>query len=396
MRILKLAIGLAAFFVLGFAAIHLGGAERMRERLAAQGDAALAAAGEGWAGVEIENGVAAITGAPPDEEAGARAAAALLATPGYGGAMAPVSSVALRLSPPAAVADLRWRAILTSEGLELTGVAPGETARRAVAREAGAQFDGEAVLDYVVAAGEGDGAAWADAVGRALRALSLLDEGEIKGRGRRFTLTGRTDDPARAAGAARTMETIAPPYEGASEIVVAPQGEPETADADSPREDAVATLISRFTEESPDAPTAPPPDERRRLCQEEIDALFDAKPVSFISGDVVIPTSAIATIERAAQRLLDCGDIAVMVEGHTDSIGSERDNAELSAARAASVADALKARGVPASRLSARGLGEAEPVATNDTAAGRALNRRIEILLSPAGSDNADEDHADE
>lgn len=72
----------------------------------------------------------------------------------------------------------------------------------------------------------------------------------------------------------------------------------------------------------------------------------------------------------------------VLVEGFTDSTGAAAYNEELSSRRAASVRDALLQMGIAANRVSVRGFGEAYPVAGNDNAAGRQLNRRVEIILS--------------
>ncbi len=74
------------------------------------------------------------------------------------------------------------------------------------------------------------------------------------------------------------------------------------------------------------------------------------------------------------------------VVGYTNSVGSEAYNKQLSLRRAQAVVDDLVAKGVPASRLRADGMGEANPVASNDTEAGRQLNRRVEILVSPTSS----------
>jgi outer membrane protein OmpA-like peptidoglycan-associated protein len=70
------------------------------------------------------------------------------------------------------------------------------------------------------------------------------------------------------------------------------------------------------------------------------------------------------------------------VEGHTDSVASDEYNQSLSERRAKSVADWLGANGVERSRLAATGYGEKKPVATNDTAAGRQLNRRVEVVIA--------------
>ncbi|HMB61606.1 MAG TPA: OmpA family protein, partial [Eudoraea sp.] len=69
------------------------------------------------------------------------------------------------------------------------------------------------------------------------------------------------------------------------------------------------------------------------------------------------------------------------VEGHTDSVGSEQLNQSLSEKRANSVRDFLIAEGIAADRLTAVGYGESKPIATNNTRAGRAQNRRTEINL---------------
>jgi outer membrane protein OmpA-like peptidoglycan-associated protein len=73
----------------------------------------------------------------------------------------------------------------------------------------------------------------------------------------------------------------------------------------------------------------------------------------------------------------------VDVTGHTDSTGSDSHNMQLSIARATSVARYLESRSVLPQRVSTQGMGKSQPIATNDTPAGRALNRRVEIVLTP-------------
>jgi outer membrane protein OmpA-like peptidoglycan-associated protein len=75
-----------------------------------------------------------------------------------------------------------------------------------------------------------------------------------------------------------------------------------------------------------------------------------------------------------------------LIEGHTDSTGSPAHNVELSRRRATSVEAFLLRNGVDPERIVARGVGEAEPVATNRTAAGRQQNRRVEIVMIDAGA----------
>jgi outer membrane protein OmpA-like peptidoglycan-associated protein len=75
-------------------------------------------------------------------------------------------------------------------------------------------------------------------------------------------------------------------------------------------------------------------------------------------------------------------DRTITIEGHTDSLGSHSYNLELSQRRADAVRDFLVRSGISADRVVTRGLGEAYPVASNDTQAGRQQNRRVEIIIS--------------
>jgi outer membrane protein OmpA-like peptidoglycan-associated protein len=74
----------------------------------------------------------------------------------------------------------------------------------------------------------------------------------------------------------------------------------------------------------------------------------------------------------------------LIIEGHTDSRGSDDFNLQLSDRRAQAVRGALQSRGVTGDRIVARGLGETYPIASNDDASGRQQNRRVEIVFSDA------------
>jgi outer membrane protein OmpA-like peptidoglycan-associated protein len=88
-------------------------------------------------------------------------------------------------------------------------------------------------------------------------------------------------------------------------------------------------------------------------------------------------------IRTVAKSLLKYPNSRIDVIGHTDNSGDEAYNQDLSQRRAVSVANVLRDNGVPNSRLTAFGRGEDQPVATNGTPAGRALNRRVEIIIRP-------------
>lgn len=88
-------------------------------------------------------------------------------------------------------------------------------------------------------------------------------------------------------------------------------------------------------------------------------------------------------LQSVAASLLKYPNSRVEVIGHTDSTGSAAFNQDLSQRRAASVANVLRDSGVPGARLAAFGRGEDQPIATNLTPEGRALNRRVEIIIRP-------------
>lgn len=108
-------------------------------------------------------------------------------------------------------------------------------------------------------------------------------------------------------------------------------------------------------------------------------------------GDVLFDTArstlkpgADAMIDRIAGFLKQNEGTKVIVEGHTDSRGSDEYNQRLSEQRAQAVADALASRGVDRNRVEAVGRGKSLPVASNDTAVGQQQNRRVELIFSDA------------
>lgn len=109
-----------------------------------------------------------------------------------------------------------------------------------------------------------------------------------------------------------------------------------------------------------------------------------------LSGAVLFATGAHSLLPIAkeklrevAQALLEQGDSTILVEGHTDSRGSASNNQELSLLRAQEVRGYLVSQGIPTNNIQAAGLGEERPLASNDTAEGRANNRRVEIVINP-------------
>jgi len=90
-----------------------------------------------------------------------------------------------------------------------------------------------------------------------------------------------------------------------------------------------------------------------------------------------------SVLDQIAASIRQYPGTVVRVEGHTDSTGSAAYNQTLSENRAKSVAGYLIGRGVEANRIQAMGYGYSRPIADNNTAAGRAMNRRVEVLIIP-------------
>ena len=104
------------------------------------------------------------------------------------------------------------------------------------------------------------------------------------------------------------------------------------------------------------------------------------RSVHFDFDKATIRPDAKPVLDEAVNTLKqDEGWQALIVEGHTDSIGSEKYNMKLSQRRANAVREYLVQHGISASRIRSEGFGESNPVASNDTADGRAQNRRVEL-----------------
>src|SRR5579885_2039644 len=116
-------------------------------------------------------------------------------------------------------------------------------------------------------------------------------------------------------------------------------------------------------------------DTARGLIVSMSDVLFD-------SGQYTLKSGAREKLAKVAGILLAYPGLNIEVGGYTDNVGSDQMNQTLSENRAGSVRDYLVQQGVAANSVSAKGFGNSLPVASNDNAAGRQQNRRVELLVS--------------
>jgi outer membrane protein OmpA-like peptidoglycan-associated protein len=116
-------------------------------------------------------------------------------------------------------------------------------------------------------------------------------------------------------------------------------------------------------------------DSARGLIVNMSDVLFD-------TGSADLKPGAREKLAKISGILLAHPGLTLQIEGHTDNVGSDEFNMELSGRRADGVRDYLAQEGVPASSMTTKGFGKTQPVATNDTADGRQRNRRVELVVN--------------
>lgn len=112
-------------------------------------------------------------------------------------------------------------------------------------------------------------------------------------------------------------------------------------------------------------------------CQTQLTEAQSAGKIAFEPGSATVEASSSSTLDQIATILEECGPIQLEIQGHTDSQGRELMNQRLSQSRAQSVLNELRARRIPTLTFVARGYGETQPIADNETEDGREANRRI-------------------
>jgi outer membrane protein OmpA-like peptidoglycan-associated protein len=111
-----------------------------------------------------------------------------------------------------------------------------------------------------------------------------------------------------------------------------------------------------------------------------IEAKVNLKGVNFLSGKAELTLNAKQVLDGIAEQLLAAPNVSIEIHGHTDNVGKQKANQELSERRARAVVGYLATKGVKMTRMKAVGFGQDAPVADNNTAAGREQNRRIEMI----------------
>lgn len=291
----------------------------------------------------------------------------------------------------------------------LSGHVPGPEMARALVEAAGE--GAKSTLTY----GSGQPFTFETGARQAVALLPLIAEGSIRLEGEKWTIAATPASPEAAQAIEREFAEHRLPEAGWSLSLAAPRATAAREEIAAPPDNAVAAAqepaapdpvaseapptVAQATPESraaepPATPanaadevtpavsvTAQPAGQGLEQCRSELAALSARNAILFRSGAAILAPEGLPTLDAIAATLARCPQAAINIEGHTDSDGDASLNMALSVARADAVANALVERGVAAERLYVLGFGEAQPIADNATAVGKAQNRRIVVSV---------------
>lgn len=310
-------------------------------KLTGSSQAVLSEANYSWANVAFDGRDATLNGVAPTPEDRDTALALV-------GQIRGVRSVSSLLTVGDQVNELRAR---RGAGLvSLSGSVPTEATRAAILQRANRVFAGDSLDDRLTVSSGPDDPSWTRAVTDGLGLLPRLQNGEIRLVNRDVSLLGRVDKPATRDSLRKWLSEILPDgYTSSTEITVPEASPPLSAEA----------------------------------CQAELAEIVSNGQVGFASAFAKLTPESSPILEEVVKVVRRCGDVTIEVAGHTDSYGDAETNLKLSMDRAKAVVDYLTSRGIPEGRLVARGYGESQPITSNRTWNGRAMNRRIEFKILP-------------
>ncbi|MBN8532566.1 MAG: OmpA family protein [Rhizobiales bacterium] len=248
-----------------------------------------------------------------------------------------------------AIRPYLFNAVRGERDVTLTGFAPDARTKAEIVDHAKRFFEGDRIVDQLQV-GQGAPAGFVNAVRGGLQDLSRL-------------LPGGTLSLSDASIALRGLAPL-----------------------DTARDQAVAAFRARVPQgygSAVEVNTAPPPPVITVFseCNILFQDLLSRAQINFDTGSSTIVQESYGLLDRLVVVVRRCADAKVEISGHTDSVGSLESNMTLSEARAKSVVEYLARSGIAGDRVEARGFGPTQPRASNDTAEGRAQNRRIEFKV---------------
>lgn len=270
-------------------------------------------------------------------------------------AAAPAKPAVVKKPAVPTVSPYRFSATKAEGGkVDLAGHVRTNQERTRVISEAEALFGNQLRGKKISVANGAPNADWENVISAHLPELASLDSGVFTLDDQQALIRGITKDPAIRDRINAKVTALKSNYTGAANITV-----PNTAAVNAGEVKSAA------------------------LCQGLFDKLKGTTRVNFASAKAEIRgAQSFNLLNTMASAANQCKSFQVMVEGHTDSEGSDEYNQWLSEQRASSVVAYLADNGVEVSRMAAKGFGESQPIATNDTPEGRAANRRINFVVT--------------
>jgi len=319
---------------------------------------------------------------------------------------------------------LNWQAVAGSDTIQLSGSVINSKAKAAILKRAASLFPQRTVVDEMrIKPGRSD--KWLKVVMLGLEQLALLRTGTLTLDGLKLHLEGVAPDMAVSTQAKSRLErSIVSGYSGSTAINVKSDAMLWSEQEARRKEAAAAQATERKAQQARRAAAlkeiqkrAAAAAERARAealakrrsnedaqqrkadqeaakrksvqarqaelrCKQKLNETVRNGTITFeFASDRLDPASA-ATLDKLIETYRTCPDARLVIEGHTDSIGSDEANMRLSEQRAESVLTYFVEKGLPSDRFIARGFGETKPRRDNSSAANRALNRRIEFSLA--------------
>jgi OOP family OmpA-OmpF porin len=284
-----------------------------------------------------------VTGVAPTEQAVAQVETEL-AKAGQG-----VNAVSQVTGPP------EWVAHLADGKLTFSGRAPTSSAQKNIVTAAAASFRGTVTDQTNV----GIAGAFAARAVAAMPQFTQFKSGEMAAQGRRFIISGEAPESALTY-LKEDMKRVVDVYAVDYQVKVLAPALPELKDVN-------------LDKGSPNL---------KADCQAAFGKVMAANKILFATGTATITRQSGEALDKVAEVARRCSDFKLEVQGYTDNKGKQPANLRLSQSRAEAVRAWMQDKGVPADRLSARGFGSDNPIASNAKENGRAQNRRIEFKVS--------------
>ncbi|NNE34434.1 MAG: OmpA family protein [Rhodothermales bacterium] len=337
-RTLSLVLGILAFVAL---CVFCAGrhSRLVVNKLTGSSQAVLSDANYSWASVAFDGRNAMVSGVAPTEEDRAEAISLI---GGIAGVRAVTDSIA--------IGDLvrELRAARRGNVVTLSGKVPSQGTHDTIVQYASVVFASDSLVDNLSIQRGPEDETWTRVVIEGITLLPQLEEGEMRLVNQDVSLLGRVEKPVLRDSLRKSLAELLPEsYTSSTEITV-----PEGLQPLGPAE-----------------------------CEAELTSTVKDRRITFASGSTRLTPEASPILEDAVNVALRCSDVLIEVGGYTDSRGDRLQNIQLSQERAQAVVDYLSSRGISRTSLVAKGYGPVNPIATNRTWAGRALNRRIQFTI---------------